>query len=41
LQGREWYKVLIKEVTEMQRPINQGGTWYLAGQLKVITGAKQ
>jgi len=41
LQGREWYKVLIKEVTEMQRPINQGGAWYLAGQLKVITGAKQ
>jgi hypothetical protein len=36
IEGRRWHEVLIKEVVEMERPKSQGGTWYLAGQLKVI-----
>ena len=36
MNGREWHKVLIKGVTVMQRPQSQGGTWYLADQLKVL-----
>jgi len=36
MNGREWHKVLIKGVTVMQRSQSQGGTWYLADQLKVL-----
>jgi hypothetical protein len=36
-KGRVWVTVQLKGVTLLQRPAAQGGTWYLAKQMK-ITG---
>jgi hypothetical protein len=35
-KGRQWFEVEIKDFTELHRPERQGGTWYIANQLKVI-----
>ena len=35
-KGRVWREVEIEDVQEMHRPESQGGTWYLAGRLKLI-----
>ena len=35
--GRVWRRVLLKEVTEHHRPESQGGTWYLAEWMKVLS----
>jgi len=32
---RVWIEVVIKEVQEYKRPLNQGGMWYLAQRMKV------
>jgi len=34
-KGRVWCEVLIKDYQEMDRPASQGGTWYLAENLKI------
>lgn len=39
-KGRVWVKVEIKEFEEFNRPINQGGVWYLAKQIKFIKKLK-
>ena len=33
---RVWKKVMIEEVTEVQRPETQGGLWYLAKRMKIL-----
>ena len=34
--GRVWCKVLLSGVTTMERPISQGGRWYLAQELTIL-----
>ena len=34
-KGRVWAEVEIKDVQELQKPVAQGGLWYLAKQMKV------
>ena len=36
MEGRAWYKVIIKDYYEFQRPEHQGGKWFIANQMKVI-----
>lgn len=36
LKGRVWYKVEIDDYIELKRPLNQGGTWLLAKNIKLI-----
>ena len=33
---RRWFRVRIQSVTRFERPASQGGTWLLAGRLKVL-----
>lgn len=35
-RNRRWFEVRITNYKEIQRPIHQGGTWYLAKQMEVI-----
>ena len=35
-KGRRWYRVEMKGVEVMNRPAHQGGTWYLAKQMRII-----
>lgn len=35
-KDRAWYKVEIANFGVMTRPPSQGGTWYLAGMMRVI-----
>jgi hypothetical protein len=35
LKGRVWCRVLLKGVTEHERPEAQGGLWFVAKQLRV------
>lgn len=35
-KGRVWVKVEIKEYTELLRPENQGGLWYLAKRMRIL-----
>jgi len=35
-KGRRWYKVEMKQFSIMNRPISQGGIWYLAKKIKVL-----
>jgi hypothetical protein len=37
-KGRVWRKVEIKDYSEIKRPENQGGMWYLAKKMKVLDG---
>ena len=34
--GRVWYRVEVRDFVTLQRPASQGGTWYLAKQMRVI-----
>jgi hypothetical protein len=36
-KGRDWYKVEIEDFTVRERPESQGGTWYLAKKIKIIS----
>jgi hypothetical protein len=36
-KGRKWYVVEIENYEVLQRPMNQGGLWYLAGRIKIIS----
>lgn len=35
-KGRRWYKVLLRDVVEYERPESQGGKWFVAKDMKVI-----
>lgn len=35
-QQRAWFEVEIDSVTIEQRPINQGGKWFLSKRLKIL-----
>jgi hypothetical protein len=39
MKGRKWYRVEIKSYTELKRPKNQGGIWYLAKQIRILEAA--
>jgi len=34
--GRVWYKVGLRGVKEISRPLSQGGIWCIANQMKII-----
>lgn len=34
---RVWKKVLIEDYTEFKRPDNQGGLWYLAKRMQILS----
>lgn len=36
MKGRVWKQVEIKGYVEINRPITQGGLWYLADRMKVL-----
>jgi hypothetical protein len=36
-KNRIWLKVEIEDYTEFIRPDNQGGKWYLAGKMKILS----
>lgn len=36
MEGRQWLKVEIDDFYEFKRPKNQGGTWLIAKQMKII-----
>ena len=35
-KGRVWCKVEIEDFTTLNRPAHQGGTWYLANEMKIL-----
>lgn len=35
-KNRVWCEVEIRDYEKLQRPVNQGGLWYLAQQMKVV-----
>jgi hypothetical protein len=35
-KGRVWYEVRVRDYEELNRPVVQGGTWFLAKQIKVV-----
>jgi hypothetical protein len=35
-KNRIWLKVEIKEYSEFNRPVHQGGKWFLAKKIKII-----
>jgi hypothetical protein len=35
-RGRVWVEVEIKDYESMQRPVRQGGEWYLAKRMQVL-----
>jgi len=35
-KGRVWCKVEITDYTEFNRPVSQGGMWYLAKNIQII-----
>ena len=38
---RVWKKVLIQDYVEINRPLNQGGLWYLAKRIRILDDDKQ
>ena len=34
-KGRIWLEVEMDDFTEFQRPVSQGGVWYLANRIKI------
>jgi hypothetical protein len=37
MPNRVWYAVEIENFTQFERPANQGGVWYLAERMKILT----
>jgi len=37
MKGRVWVEVEMKEFEKFERPAHQGGTWYLAKQIKILS----
>lgn len=40
-ERRAWYKVELERTAVYNRPESQGGTWVLAGQMKVLEEVKE
>lgn len=40
MKNRKWFKIEMKEYTEIRRPKSQGGLWYLANKIKIIEELK-
>lgn len=38
--GRKWFHVEICDFVKLNRPINQGGVWYLSNWIKIIQPVK-
>lgn len=36
MKGRDWYEIEMEEYVEFNRPITQGGLWFLAKRIKII-----
>ena len=36
MKNRQWYEVEIEDYKKFNRPISQGGLWYLAYKIKII-----
>ena len=36
MKGREWFKVVIDNFYEFERPEHQGGRWFIAGKMIVL-----
>jgi len=36
MKNRAWYEIEMKDYTNMQRPTNQGGLWYLSNNIRII-----
>ncbi|MEI6186911.1 MAG: hypothetical protein WCP46_00215 [Alphaproteobacteria bacterium] len=34
--GRVWYEVEIEEYDAVERPLSQGGIWYIANRIKIL-----
>ena len=37
IKNRAWYEIEMKDFTEMKRPKNQGGLWFLSNNIKILT----
>ena len=35
-KGRKWFKIEMEEFSKFNRPLAQGGLWYLANKIKII-----
>lgn len=35
-KGRRWYLVLVADITVLERPVCQGGIWWLANWMRVV-----
>lgn len=35
-KGRQWFKVEIEDHVQYERPVSQGGIWYLAQRMKIL-----
>lgn len=40
-EQRVWYRVEIKDYTVEERPVSQGGRWYLAQRMRVLEEVKR
>lgn len=36
MKGRVWCEVQIEDYKELQRPVSQGGCWFIAQRMKVL-----
>ena len=36
MKGRVWFKVEIEDYDKIERPLSQGGTWYISKKLKIL-----
>lgn len=37
VKGRRWFEIEMEEFEEFKRPVSQGGIWYLANKIKILT----
>lgn len=37
MEGRKWFTVEIEDYETLTRPVSQGGTWYLAKRIKILS----
>jgi len=36
MKGRVWYRVEIEDYQIVERPVSQGGTWFLSQKMKLV-----
>ena len=41
MNGRKWFKVEIKNMSKEVRPVKQGGTWFLARNMRILSEVQQ